>query len=145
MFLLGIFVQRNILKILPYIEGKWYIYTGLFIVSLMASNIFSLKITGNGIHPIPYFFLIAMMLSIAFSKRSFADHLLKRNDISYGTYIIHMPIINIFVELNYTGYFMYAVYACLITLLLAMASWTFIEKPALQRKKYIHKTTAYMK
>lgn len=145
MFLLGVFVQRNILKILPLIEGRWFLYLGAFALCLIVSEHLSIKSTGNGIHPVPFVFLIALVLSLAFSKRNFSDKFLKRNDISYGTYILHMPIINVFVELNYVNSLGAVTLACVITLLLAITSWKFVEKPAMHYKRYKNETTSYLK
>lgn len=56
-----------------------------------------------------------------------------KDDISYGLYIYHFPIIQIFVQLGYfhqqpfEGLF----WSLCITILLAICSWKFVEKPCL--------------
>lgn len=56
-------------------------------------------------------------------------------DISYGIYIIHMIVVNIFVDLGY-GHNVYdALLTMLITIILALLLYIFVEKPALSLKK----------
>lgn len=65
------------------------------------------------------------------------NEVFKDNDISYGTYIYHMLVVNLFVQYEVTEsyWFMLAIFG--ITILLASLSWKFIERPALRFKKII--------
>lgn len=55
-------------------------------------------------------------------------------DISYGIYIIHMIVVNIFIELGYGYTIMHAILALGITIILALLMYRFVEKPALALK-----------
>jgi peptidoglycan/LPS O-acetylase OafA/YrhL len=90
---------------------------------------------GNGT-PLPAFLLLAaLILKLAFTKPTLANSLLNRNDISYGIYIYHMPIIN---WILYEGYAQHLT-ALAITLgaviTASFLSWKLIESPVLRRKK----------
>lgn len=54
-----------------------------------------------------------------------------RTDISYGTYVWHMPVINLLIVLGLP----YPLLAIGLTLLIALASWFLVEKPALALKR----------
>ncbi len=47
-----------------------------------------------------YIFTQHNCLSFAFSYRDISDKILRKQDISYGIYIYHMLIINIFIQYN---------------------------------------------
>jgi peptidoglycan/LPS O-acetylase OafA/YrhL len=68
-------------------------------------------------------------------KIKIPENFLNKNDISYGIYLYHMPVVNFLIYNNISGsYFSFAI--CLIlTVLLAIISWKVIEKPFLSLKK----------
>ncbi|MEC5157221.1 acyltransferase family protein [Chryseobacterium sp. MP_3.2] len=65
----------------------------------------------------------------------------KYGDYSYGIYLVHFPIVQLFVQENlFEKYSFYAFFACLsIVLLFSIFIWNFIEKPVLKRK-FNHKS-----
>ena len=67
-------------------------------------------------------------------------NMLRGLDISYGLYIYHMLIVNIFLALGaaarFSGNSMIIIYFC-STLMIAFLSWSLIEKPALMYKSKI--------
>jgi peptidoglycan/LPS O-acetylase OafA/YrhL len=60
-----------------------------------------------------------------------------RHDVSYGVYLIHVPVLVSFgfILPNLRIWWIGALIVFLVTLLLAYASWIFVESPALKRKK----------
>ena len=60
--------------------------------------------------------------------------MLRRNDISYGVYIFHMPIVNLLIYLEIKGFAGFWV-AFIGTVVFATLSWFLVEKPALRLKK----------
>jgi peptidoglycan/LPS O-acetylase OafA/YrhL len=69
---------------------------------------------------------------------------LVKKDLSYGIYLIHAPILVGF-SLLYPGvlrWWMVAVVVFFITLMLSYLSWTFVEAPALARKKAVSNWTS---
>lgn len=65
--------------------------------------------------------------------------MLKGNDVSYSTYVYHMLVINVMLELECADSWFYLLIMIAIVLLCALFSWRFIEKPALNLKKYSFK------
>lgn len=65
----------------------------------------------------------------------------KYGDFSYGMYLVHFPIIQIFVQENMYKNYSYAGFLFSISIILAASFliWNFIEKPIL-KKKFIHKS-----
>ena len=91
-------------------------------------------VTGNEINPVSYLFLAAFIFTLAYSRPQLAGRLLRRNDISYGVYIYHMPIVNWFVFKHWAGRPGFVAAAMLATFALAALSWFVVERPALRRK-----------
>ena len=55
-------------------------------------------------------------------------------DISYGIYLYHMIIINMFVELGMVGEMKYLVWALIGSIACGFISWYVVEKRWLERK-----------
>jgi peptidoglycan/LPS O-acetylase OafA/YrhL len=154
-FILGsiiYFLWDNIKK---YIENK-----ALFWIALYCSYIllfeFILNISNSSYYPngfgiISKILLSIMIISLAFTGRRLSNKILRGNDISYGIYIYHMPVINIFVHLKTKELPYYyppppPIYinvieigaVCLIVICLAYISWIHIEKRALALKARVN-------
>lgn len=104
------------------------------IVAFVSVNYLNIR-TGNAIGPLLYILLAAAVFSLAYTAPELSGKLLMRNDISYGIYIYHMPIINFMVYFGYTGQYGYLVIAIASTILVSVASWKIIERPFLKLKK----------
>ncbi len=145
MFCFGILAQRNIERIYPIVAGRVLLFAVIFIVLALISDYAPLypllKGYSNSMGILNYLATCALVLSIAYSGRGLSDRILKRNDISYGVYVFHMPVINILVQNEIGGNSGFAL-AALSTIALACLSWFLIEKPALGLKHwalYSHK------
>lgn len=73
-------------------------------------------------------------IAMAYTKVDLSNRLLKHNDVSYGIYLFHMPVINVLVACDFQGKSISLLWAVLSTVVLAYLSWIFIEKPALSLK-----------
>ncbi len=134
MFLFGAYlstnksIQEKILKI------NWlFIVFGYFVVYY-----FSLKFNlgaGNSMNPVAFLFLSGFVFKVAYFKPHISDSILKKNDISYGVYIYHMPIVNFFLYKQFAGSLSSLFLAFLLTIIIAFISWKLVEKPALNLKK----------
>ena len=64
---------------------------------------------------------------------------LLKHDLSYGVYLIHAPVLAAVVLLfpNLRIWWLVAMIVFFITLVLSYLSWTFVERPALKRKKSV--------
>ena len=89
---------------------------------------------GNGINPVGYVLLVGIILKLAYTNPEFSDRMLRRNDISYGVYIYHMPIINLLLAQEFLGLKGFAL-ALAATIVVALLSWLLVEQPALRLKK----------
>ncbi|WP_066801048.1 acyltransferase family protein [Sphingomonas soli] len=134
MFMLGAYVSTNqalqhkILSINP------LIYLVLYAASYAAAAYFGIG-TGNGINVVSYMLLSALIFSLAHYKPGLSNSLLQGNDISYGVYIYHMPIVNLFLYLGILGSAWHFAGALALTFAVSLLSWFCIEKPALKLKK----------
>ena len=105
---------------------------GIFLASYFLTRDFG---WGNSINPISYLLMAMVTLKSAYTLPSLSDKFLKNNDISYGVYIFHMPIINYLLYQNITG-FVGVLLAILLTFFIATLSWFMFEKKILSLKKY---------
>lgn len=80
------------------------------------------------------------ILTISFAFTNFnCFNILRGNDISYGLYIFHMPVINFFVSLNLVGEINYLLSALVLILVMSVLSWLFVEKQVLKLKQVYQK------
>jgi len=70
-------------------------------------------------------------LAAAFSPRSLSRKLLFGADLSYGTYLYHSVVINVFMQLGWMTSIASVAQVLAASILLALMSWHWIEKPAL--------------
>jgi peptidoglycan/LPS O-acetylase OafA/YrhL len=134
MFLGGVLAQRNLGWLLSRVRRiplRWlvlgYVAYGLLVVAA------GLEL-GNTLSPLIYVPLALVVLRGAFSRLTDAADLLKRNDISYGVYIYHMPIVNQLLFYEYSGLVVLLV-ALAGSVLAATLSWFLVEKPCLRLKR----------
>jgi len=93
------------------------------------------RVTGNEINPLSYVLLAALVYRLAFTRPETSRRLLGPNDISYGVYIYHMPVINMLVHAGWVGRPADVAIASAATVALAILSWLAIERPALRLKR----------
>lgn len=138
-FLLGTLFYLNFESLKRYIDGKFHIWFLLYVFIRIVYRYFGVveyyPMEQNiGLLLIYRIALVFMIMSFAFSFRSLSKKLLKGNDISYGFYIYHMLVVNAFVYLGYYGDYRYTVLAFLISIILGLCSWLFVEKQMLKLK-----------
>lgn len=136
MFMTGILIHWNFVRLRPVLEGRFLIWMGLYAA-----------VAATTAHLVPEFspgyyacVLAARLIlglatvSAAYSARHLAGTLLRGNDISYGVYIYHSLVINVLVETGSLGSLAAVPVTLVLTAAAAWASWRWIEKPALARK-----------
>jgi peptidoglycan/LPS O-acetylase OafA/YrhL len=94
-----------------------------------------LGVTGNNINMISFLVLSLLIIKVAYSKPDLSDKVLKGNDISYGVYIYHMLIVNVFVYYGFNSESYLLIAVLLLTYACAILSWFLLEKPVLAFKK----------
>ena len=137
MFCVGVLVQRNMHVLYPLVVNKAFIFLIIFIGMSFAGSFFYNPVlfgTANDVGILNYIFLCTFVLSFGYTNPSLSDKLLKRNDISYGVYIYHMPIFNCLILFNFSG--LNGLYlGLLLILIFSLISWIVIEKPSLRKRK----------
>jgi peptidoglycan/LPS O-acetylase OafA/YrhL len=135
MFLVGVLMQRNWSTLRPALAGRahWWLL-GYLLLCTLATRL-GIGIGSNTITPLFLFPLAGLVISSATSAPGLADRILRHQDISYGTYVYHLPVINLMVSFGFFGSVLSLASAIVISLLLGTASWMLVEKPFLRHKR----------
>nr|WP_299416389.1 acyltransferase [uncultured Emticicia sp.] len=137
-FLTGIAIFKNFEWLLAYLKDKAIIWLVIYVAYILVFK-FWLKLYDNN-YEISIWGILAntilslLTISFAFSFTKLSKKLLHENDISYGIYIYHMPIINTFVSLGYKGSIWNLLILAFLTTILAFLSWKMIEQKILKLK-----------
>lgn len=135
-FLIGIFLQRNLWFVEKVLFRKFWIWLLLYLSTSFILERFDFTIGGNYLNPISATLLALTTIAAAYSFSEKTGKILKGNDISYGVYIYHMVVINVLVEHEVVGSMISFIIVLTVTLLLSLFSWLVIEKKALGLKSY---------
>lgn len=138
-FLAGILVQRHFARLQSLLSGRAGWWLALHVVTCTVLSPLGWQVKGNLIGPLPSLTLIGLTFSLAYTRPGLSDRLLRHNDISYGTYLYHMVIVNALLELQWprTPGTVVAVFA--LTLVCAGLSWKLVEEPALACKGFLRR------
>jgi len=153
LFLFGWVLRRNFDRLRPIFAGKGFYWLAAYIGYLMTlqvvsgvqhvTEVFRLQEPLNvlPLELLTRLFLGCVAVSFAYTLPTLAGKLLRGNDISYGVYIFHMVLINVFFALGWHGTsYGWDVLLLAATYTIALISWFFIEKPALSLKKQTIRT-----
>ena len=138
MFMLGIFIHRRFETIRPWLEGRFLVYLAGYVLLMAALQSFvEFRSPLFYLAYLPSRIILALgTIAAAYSARSLSSRLLGGMDLSYGTYLYHSVVINVFVQLGWMTSFTAVLYVFVVSILLAWLSWHGIEKPALGRKSF---------
>jgi peptidoglycan/LPS O-acetylase OafA/YrhL len=144
MFLLGSFAAAW--RRTPELTGR------IGYLPLIAAYVLSMNFVGdfatnasNAINPVSFVILAVLLLKLAHARLWLPERVndyFRRNDLSYGLYLYHMPIINLLMVTAVAGAMASAAAAMCIGLLAAGMSWYIVERPALRLKKRFAPTGA---
>jgi peptidoglycan/LPS O-acetylase OafA/YrhL len=134
MFLLGAYISTNKSLQERIIRIKAVYLLTLYVPAHHLATWLNLE-TGNSINAVSFLILSCLVLKAAYSRPNLSAAILGKNDISYGVYIYHMPIINYMLYKQFTGPAYMVAVVLLLTLTAAIISWNLIERPALRMKK----------
>ena len=131
-FLIGAVLFFHWDRLRKYIEGKFFYWLAIYIIVyvLGCSPAYHIHSVTNLIANL---MLAPVVLSAAYTKPNLGG-LLKGYDISYGVYIYHMVVVNIFVEQGWLGESIYLLHVFVLSILLGLFSWIFVERKALMLK-----------
>ena len=135
LFIIGMTFYKYHNKIIKYIENKFVLYFVLFIIYNIIISLLNIKLNFLVLF-FKWIIFSFMIFSFAFSNRNLSNSILKGNDYTYGIYIYHMLVINIFVYFQLNGKITYIIYVIFISILLGILSWHIIEKPFLKLKNH---------
>jgi peptidoglycan/LPS O-acetylase OafA/YrhL len=138
MFMLGVMIHRKFEMFRPWLEGKFLWYLAAYVLFMTALH------TLVDFRSVPFYLgylpsraLMALgTIAAAYSARSLSTRLLHGMDLSYGTYLYHSVVINVFVELGWLSSLTAVIYVFVVSIGVALLSWHGIEKPALARKSF---------
>ena len=128
LFLLGVLCYKYKIYANKFIKGKGLYWLAAYILlALFLPNMVILKV------------LLKLLLGIAtiscaYTLPYLSSKLLKV-DISYGVYIYHRLVINLFVQFGYTKHWIYLLLVLVIAYSLGYISWTFVESRFIKLKK----------
>jgi peptidoglycan/LPS O-acetylase OafA/YrhL len=120
-------------------------FEGTFLLWLTAYISFSSSLSVVLDYQNPTMKIFFSLILLAGTTLSFAhtmpalSSILKRQDLSYGIYLNHMPIVMVFMKLNLTNNPWLWIALLATTFMVAAASWFLIERPALKLKSWAAK------
>lgn len=136
MFLTGVLFQRHFGAIHSFLAGRLLPVLVIYCVAAwVANSVVGLRL-GNSLNPLLFVALCVVTFAAAFSYTGLSDRLLRRNDLSYGVYIYHMPVVNFLLVVGLSGTTQSLLVAIVSTFVLAFLSWQIVEKPALRMKRH---------
>lgn len=136
MFLFGLLFQRNAELLHRVAHGRFLPFLAVYCFACWCAKSWLGWGFGNSLQPVLFLMLCFLIFSAAYSNDTLSDRLLKRNDISYGIYIYHMPVINFLLAVGLGASGVRLLIALGTTVALAALSWVLIERPALALKKH---------
>lgn len=135
MFLWGAYLSTSENLLEKIVNIPWPILIGFFLMMNFGLDWIGLEVAGNNINMISFLILSFLIIKVAYSKPDLSDKVLKGNDISYGVYIYHMLIVNVFVYYGFSAKSYLLIAVLLLTYACAILSWFLLEKPVLAFKK----------
>jgi len=133
MFLIGTLLQRHRDIVRRFLADRVIAWLAIYVVLELVLSFAPLHIGGNYINPLSATMLALVVVSAAHSQ----PFIRLPGDISYGLYLYHVPLLNLFIAHGYykltAGWAAVAAIAC--AAMLASLSWVLVERPALMLKQ----------
>jgi peptidoglycan/LPS O-acetylase OafA/YrhL len=136
MFLTGVLIQRNWNALRGWFAGRahWWLL-GYVLGCSICREYFHVGVGSTDTNLGFLVPLAGVVISCAMSARALADRILSDNDISYGTYIYHMPVVAVMLQLGAAGNVTLAAIAVGVSAGLGALSWFCVERPFLRQKR----------
>lgn len=134
LFMVGVLLQRFRAEEMKVINGKgaYWLIGYLAAVYLLPDN--------PSAHVVKLMLLAIVAISVAYTAPGISRGVLRGNDISYGVYIYHGLVHNLFFELSFNDSWLAAGLAILATILIGALSWVVVERPFIRRKNSADKS-----
>ncbi len=132
MFAGGVLAREVFSRFPSLFRGKALHWAMCFIATASCCQMAGMTIGSNLPNPAAFIALSGLILAVGYTSTNLSNQILRGNDISYGVYLYHMPIVNaiLFLELNESATAVWAVFA--LAALLGTISWFTIERPAIR-------------
>lgn len=135
MFMLGMILEARRDWVQRYMVNRLRIWISAYLVWALVLQAVGINTLGNTASPLLLIPLAGVVMSAAYSNPLLAGQLLHHQDVSYGVYLYHIPIINLLVETMPELRDVKGLAICVVlTGGAAVVSWRWIEKPFLRRK-----------
>lgn len=93
-FLVGL-ILRIVYERSDFFNSSFYLFLVAYFILVLVQDYFKIANSGgNNLNPVQILALGCIVVSAAFTRAKLSENILRGNDISYGTYIYHMPIVN---------------------------------------------------
>lgn len=137
MFLVGVWAQRNFDLLHAHLANPARLALALaaFVACSWASGHLLGSRSGNAIDPLAFLSLAACVFGLAYTWPTLAERVLHRNDISYGVYIYHLPLVNLALWLGWGGSVLQVAGVLAAAVTMATISWVLVERPCLRMKR----------
>lgn len=130
MFLLGAAAHFYWDRVRLWVDGRFLLWAGVYVASCLACWALGWTVGTNNPAPVLMVVLALLVLSAAYSAKGLSNALIGENDISYGVYLYHMPVITFLLAVGLGGPYL----AIAISVALACLSWFVVERRALRLK-----------
>lgn len=134
-FLTGVLFQNNFEYVHRLLHKRFMLCFFAYMMIAYTTNKYFGWSLANNINPLLYLLLASVVFSFAYSFSTVGNGIF-RNDLSYGIYIYHMPIVNVFIFFGYAYNASYAVIVLVLTIFTAFVSWLYFEKPFMKLKRH---------
>jgi peptidoglycan/LPS O-acetylase OafA/YrhL len=138
MFMSGVFVSQNLdlaRRAVSRLNKLGLVIA--YLVSTFAIGSFD-RNASNAINPVSFILLAIMLFWISETNISIGwwfQDMVRKNDVSYGVYLYHMLVINFVIQMKVFNFWFSATIVLIASVLLAMLSWSIIERKILRYKK----------
>lgn len=139
-FGIGILLWINLASIKKLFYDKLAYWASLLATSIILIAVYDIRIYRYQFDIVSFLYLLLLvffMFSFAFSYTRLSGRLIKNVDISYGTYIYHVLVINTFLQLGISSDHFIWIY--IIAILCGLISWFMVEKRFLKKKQKFSK------
>ena len=102
LFIIGIIFYKNYSHLYKFLENKFLYWIVIYVLFNIIIHYIDNDLNGI-LFVIKWFIFSFVVFSFAFSYKEISLKILKKNDFTYGTYIYHAFLINIFVHLDLIG------------------------------------------
>jgi peptidoglycan/LPS O-acetylase OafA/YrhL len=136
-FLYGIAIYKCWDRVHLVFEGRFFLWLAAYLlfIYLMGASYAVWPYSPEPVRRIGYLILSCVTISFAFSFRTLSERLLRGFDISYGVYIYHGLVLNCFIVFGWMNRWESAVMVLPVAWALGAASWVFVERPMLRKKR----------